>query len=95
MKKSKTIPKFKSDEEIAAFWDTHDFTDYIKNTEPAEDVIFERPKKETISIRLEKDQIKELRKLTYKVGLGYTSLVRSWVIEKLAKLHALQYRKAS
>jgi len=34
------IPKFKSDEEIVAFWDRHDFTDYIEDTEPADDVIF-------------------------------------------------------
>lgn len=87
MKKQKKIPKFKSDEEIASFWDTHDFTDYLEDTEPAEDVVFERPKKETLSIRLEQDQIKELKKLANKVGLGYTSLIRSWVIEKLAKLH--------
>ena len=87
----KKIPKFKSDEQIVAFWDTHDFTDYLADTEPADDVVFEKPKKDTVSIRLEKDQIRELRKLGHTVGLGYTSLVRSWIIEKMAKIHSVQH----
>ncbi len=92
-KKSKKIPELKTDEEIVAFWDNHDFSDYVNDTVET-DVVFERPKKSTISIRLEQDQIKELKQLSHKVGLGYTSLIRSWVIEKLAKLHNLQQQKA-
>lgn len=87
MKKTDKIPKMKSDEQIAAFWDTHDFADYIEDTEPADDVVFEKQTKETISIRLERRQVKELKKIARRVGLGYTSLVRSWVTEKLAKIH--------
>jgi predicted DNA binding CopG/RHH family protein len=94
MKKPRKIPHFKSDEEVAAFWDTHDFTNYIKDTEPV-DVVFEKPKKETISIRMEHGQIKELKRLADRVGLGYTSLIRSWIIEKLARLHQAQSRKAA
>ncbi|MBL7073534.1 MAG: hypothetical protein ISS33_07215 [Candidatus Omnitrophica bacterium] len=83
----KKIPKIKEDAEIAAFWDTHDLIDYLEDTESADNVVFEREKKETVSIRLENKQIKELKRIAHKVGLGYTSLVRSWIIEKLAKLH--------
>ncbi len=86
----KKIPKFKTEEEIIAFWDTNDFIDYIEDTEPIDDVVFERPKKETVSIRLEKDQIKEIKRLSHKIGLGYSSLIRSWIIEKLANIHRLQ-----
>ena len=86
----KKIPKFKTEEEIAAFWDTHDFLEYIEDTESADDVVFERPKKETVSIRLEKGQIKEIKRLSHKIGLGYSSLIRSWIIEKLATIHRLQ-----
>jgi hypothetical protein len=28
------IPKFKTLEEAAEFWDTHDFEDYVDDTEP-------------------------------------------------------------
>ena len=88
--KKKKIPEFRTDEELAAFWDTHDFVDYMEDTEPAEDVVFEKTKKETVSIRLESSQIKELKNIARKIGLGYTSLVRSWVIEKLAKIHRVR-----
>lgn len=88
------IPKFKTEEEIAAFWDTHDFTNYVEDTEPADDVTFEHPKRETISIRLGKDQINEIKGLAHKIGLGYTSLIRSWITEKLTKLHHLHPKRA-
>ena len=86
----KKIPEFKTEEEIAAFWDTHDFMDYIEESESIDDVVFERPKKETVSIRLEKSQINEIKMLSHKIGLGYSSLIRSWIIEKLANIHRLQ-----
>lgn len=94
MRKRKRIPRFKTDEEIAAFWDVHDFTDYIEDTKPADNTMFVRPKKETVSIRLEEDRIKELKRLAHKVGLGYTSIIRSWIIEKLARIHSLHPKKA-
>ena len=37
----KKIPEFKTEEALAAFWDNHDFLDYLEDTEPADDVIFE------------------------------------------------------
>ena len=61
MTAQKKIPKFKTDEEIASFWDTHDFTDFVGDTDPADDVVFERPKTETLSIRLERSQITQLK----------------------------------
>lgn len=43
--------------------------------------------------RLGEDQIKELRRLAHKVGLGYTSLIRSWITEKLAKIHSIHHHQ--
>jgi len=37
----KKIPEFKTEEALAAFWDNHDFLDYLEDTKPAKDVIFE------------------------------------------------------
>lgn len=93
MREQKKIPRFKTDEEMAAFWDTHDFIDYIADTKPVDDVMFVSPKKGTVSIRLEEDRINELKRLAHKVGLGYTSLIRSWIIEKLARIHSLHHGK--
>lgn len=33
---TKTLPEFKSEEEEAQFWDTHNSLDYIKSDEPVE-----------------------------------------------------------
>ncbi len=87
MNKKNTIPRFKSDKEAATFWDSHDFSDYIKDTASADDVMFQRDQKETLSIRLGKNQVKEIKRIAHRVGLGHTSLIRSWVTERLARLH--------
>jgi hypothetical protein len=46
------------------FWDTHDSTDYIDNFEETKDVVFVRPKKEAISLRLEPHVIDKLERFT-------------------------------
>jgi len=53
----KKIPKFKTDEEAARFWETHSFEDYHRDTKEAEIGFVKRPKK-TIAIRLDPDDIK-------------------------------------
>ncbi|MGH7800250.1 MAG: CopG family antitoxin, partial [Thermodesulfobacteriota bacterium] len=47
----KKIPKFKTDEEAARFWETHSFKDYHRDTKEAEIGFVKRPKR-TIAIRL-------------------------------------------
>jgi predicted DNA binding CopG/RHH family protein len=86
MGNNKKIPKMKTDKEIAGFWDTHSLADYVDDTEET-DVEFVKPRKRTISIRLDSDKIKQVKHIAQKTGLAYTSIVRSWVIEKLATLH--------
>ena len=46
------VPKFKNLKEEREFWKTHDSTDYLDDFEVVEDVVFVRPKKEVISLRL-------------------------------------------
>lgn len=38
------LPKFKSDQECAEFWDTHDFTDYQNEFKKVDNVVFEQQK---------------------------------------------------
>lgn len=47
------MPKIKNLKEERVFWDTHYSTDYLDVFEPARDVVFVRPKKELIPLRLE------------------------------------------
>ena len=74
-------PKFKTRKEEREFWDTHDSTDFLDDFKPAKDVVFVRPKKEVISLRLEAGIIKKLRELADKEGLPPTSYARMLIVK--------------
>lgn len=78
------IPKFKSDEEARKFWQTHSFKDYNIDTREAEIKFVKKPKK-TIAIRLAPEDIEAVERIAERKGLSYTSLLRMWIKEHLAK----------
>lgn len=80
----KKIPKFKTKEEAAKYWETHSFQDYHKDTKDAEIVFVKKPKK-TVAIRLDPDDIKSVEKIAERKGLSYTSLLRMWIKEHLSR----------
>ena len=77
------VPKFKNLKEERKFWDTHDSTDYLEDFEVAKDVVFVRPKKEVISLRLEPKVIKKLKQLADKEGLPPTTYARMLIIKSI------------
>jgi predicted DNA binding CopG/RHH family protein len=82
----KTIPKFKSEQEEAEFWDAHDSADYVDDTEPAELTFVDaRPPKRSISLRIDGDAIDKLKDIAGRKGMGYQTLIRMWVMERLEK----------
>ena len=83
-KKISKIPKFKTLEEEAKFWDAHSFVDFKDELEEiGVEVDLQRPKEETLVLRLQKDIKKKLEKVAKSSGLNISSLVRLWLIEKL------------
>jgi predicted DNA binding CopG/RHH family protein len=78
----KKIPKFKTDEDAAKFWEAHRFKAYHKDTKDAE-IVFGREPKKTIAIRLDPDDIKSVERIAERKGLSYTSLLRMWIKEHL------------
>ena len=80
----KKIPKFKTDKEAALFWQTHSFEDYFKDTKESEITFVKKPKK-TIALRLDPEDIKTVEHLAERKGLNFTSLLRMWIKEQLAK----------
>ena len=78
------IPEFASLEEEADFWDTHDSTDYLDDTTEV-DVTFvdARPRKTQISLRLDPQTITRLKTVAARRGVGYQTLIRMWVMERL------------
>lgn len=80
----KKIPTFKTDEEVADFWDKHSFEDYHKDTEIAKIRFVKKPKK-SITIRLDPEDVKSVVQIADQKGLSYTSLLRMWIKDHLVK----------
>ena len=79
-----TIPKFANEQEEAEFWATHDATEFLDKTTPV-DVTFvdARPRKTQISLRLDPQTIEGLKAVAQRKGVGYQTLIRMWVMERL------------
>jgi predicted DNA binding CopG/RHH family protein len=78
------IPKCADDREEAAFWDTHDSTETLNDTQPV-DVTFidARPPKAQISLRIDTEAVRQLKLVARRKGVGYQTLIRMWVMERL------------
>ncbi len=79
------IPQFNSIMEESDFWDTHDATDYFDETVEV-DVRFvdARPKKIPVSMRLDRKMVADLKAVARRQGIGYQTLIRMWLLERLA-----------
>ena len=76
------IPKFKSDKEAAHFWDTHSLADFEEDLRPAKDIVFVKPDRQVVSLRLDRKIVRALKSYGAKRGLGYSALIRMWILEK-------------
>lgn len=85
-KKLKPIPAFKSDEEAGEFWMTHDTTEYF-DWSKARRISFPnlRPSTATISLRLPRGLLNELRMLANERDVPYQSLLKVFLAERVAK----------
>ena len=83
MTKRSKIPRFRTEAAEAHFWDTHDSTDFIHEFTPVK-ATFPKPKpKVLVSIRIGQSEVGLLRRLAARKGLGYGSLIRMWLTERL------------
>jgi hypothetical protein len=76
------IPQFRSREEEAAWWDTHDLADYWDEFTPVR-ARFAKNLSEGITVRLDPETLTELRQQAREKGLGPTTLARMWILEHL------------
>jgi predicted DNA binding CopG/RHH family protein len=77
------VPKSKSLKEEREFWDTHDSTNYHDDFKVTKNVVFVRPKKEVISLRLEPKIINKLKELANKEGLPPTTYARMLIVKSI------------
>lgn len=83
--KSKSIPDFASREEEAAFWDMQDITDYLDELRPLQ-VRFAKNLSEGITVRFDPETSAELRAVAQDLGIGPSTLMRMWVLERLKEV---------
>ena len=81
----KPIPPFKTLDEEAEFWDTHDVSDLGKV--PLMDLpLLETEKEEMLTIRIQKSIKKRLASVARAKGINLGTLTRMWLIEKLSQV---------
>ena len=85
MKKDKTIPDFKNEDEEREFWATHSPLDYfdIKDLKRASFPKL-KPSVKSISIRLPEDMLAELKTLANKRDVPYQSLAKIYLARQIS-----------
>ena len=76
------IPDFKSREEEAAFWDTHEFTEFLDETRPVK-LRVTKNLSEGLTVRLDRRDREELERRAAEHGIGPSTLVRMWIKDRL------------
>ena len=80
----KKIPKFKNEDEERAFWAIHDSTEFV-DWKMAKRTLLPnlKPSVKTISLRLPKAMLEELKLLANKRDVPYQSLVKIFLAERI------------
>jgi hypothetical protein len=77
------IPPFETCEEEAEFWDTHDTTEFEDEFEPIE-VSFARSLiRRGLTVSLDPQTVKQLRRLSRDRKMEPAALVRLWIMDRL------------
>ncbi|MGI8403503.1 MAG: CopG family antitoxin [Thermomicrobiales bacterium] len=77
-----TIPEFKSIQEEAEFWDTHDFTDFTDFSESVP-ITVSPNLTSVLTIRIDGDDFDQLAERAQELGIGASTLARMWIRERL------------
>jgi hypothetical protein len=76
------IPAFANVEEEAAFWDSHDFTDFMAESSPVQ-ITVGLELAERLTLRLDHDDRQDLLRRAKAKGIGPSTLARMWLKERL------------
>ncbi len=83
---TKSIPKFKNEDEERAFWSEHDSSEYL-NWKSAERVLFPnlKPSTRSISLRLPESLLDALRQMANERDVPYQSLIKIFLQERIER----------
>lgn len=83
MKDKSRIPEFSSLEEEAAFWDSHDTTEFEDEFEEVEAIFNDSLLRRGIFVSLEEPFLSQLEQMAAKSGSKPALLARRWLMERL------------
>ena len=81
------IPSFASLEDTAAFWDTHDSTEFEDEFEPASLEVV-KPFGHSLVVPLDAELIQRISEAARERGVRLSALTRGWIEEGLARAEA-------
>ena len=94
-KQYKQIPQFRNEDEEAAFWLEHDFTEYA---DPAHRVNLTfpnlKPSTQSVTIRLPKPLVHNIKLLANEQDVPYQSLLKTLLDEKVKEKIAIKTKSA-
>jgi predicted DNA binding CopG/RHH family protein len=83
-KKTKKLPRFKSEEAERKFWEEQDSTAYVDWSKARHMRLTElRPSTTAISIRLPTDLLERIKTSANRKDVPYQSLIKLWLAEKM------------
>jgi predicted DNA binding CopG/RHH family protein len=89
----KQIPTFKHEDEEAKFWLTHEVTDYFDESDEVEITFpFLKPSTQSVTIRLPKPLVYDIKILANEQDIPYQSLLKTLLNEKVKEKMALKTR---
>ncbi|MBN1781264.1 hypothetical protein JW948_09085 [bacterium] len=78
------IPSTDSIHELASFWDLHDITDFDEELEEVTESVFtEGTFGTSVSVKLEDEEVKILKKIARNMGKKETDLISEWIHHKI------------
>lgn len=87
------VPEFESEREEHEFWGSHSLSEEMlesfeprskrSNLPPPREKTITRPRKAAISVRMENDLMNRLRALAAVKGVGYQTLLRQFVADRV------------
>lgn len=86
MSEVKKIPKSKSYDEMAEFWDTHSLADYWDQTEPVNDFEIAEHARRRYLISVDKELLERVQQMARIRGLSTESLVNLLLEQRLQEI---------
>ena len=84
------IPRFRTEEEMREFWDTHDSSKYFEDMEDDEVQVTFKRDKGVLVIPLGEDRVRSVREIALKEGVSSNLLLKNWIDEGIKRREKLR-----